>query len=146
MFTLRPGTASDVPFIRALVRAARINPTGLDWRRFVVAVTSEGEVIGCGQVKLHRDGSRELASLVVAPAWRGRGVARAIIEHLLATHPGELYLMCRSRLGPLYERFGFRAIDEAEMPKYFRRVSRLARLVEVLRKEGETLWVMRRRK
>ena len=121
-----------------------INPTGLDWRRFVVAVSPQGEVIGCGQVKPHRDGSLELASIAVTPERRGQGVARAIIEHLLAENQGELYLMCRSGLGGLYEKFGFRVIQPDEMPRYFRKISRLVGLVEVLRRDGESLLVMKR--
>lgn len=127
-----------------MVIAGGINPTGLDWQRFVVAVTPDEEVIACGQVKPHRDGSRELASIVVAPEWRGRGVARATIELLLDENPGELHLMCRSGLQGLYEKFGFRAKQAEEMPRYFRKVSRLAGILEALRKEGEGLVVMKR--
>ena len=144
MFTLRPATADDAEAIRWLVHVGQINPTGLDWQRFMVAVSPAGEVIGCGQVKPHRDGSRELASLVVHPDWRGGGVARALIEHLLAVHPGNLYLMCRSVLGPFYEKFGFRIVQPAEMPKYFRRISRLAGVLDRLRSEGVSLLVMKR--
>lgn len=144
MFTLRSATADDAGAINSLVIAGRINPTGLKWQRFVVAVTLDEEMIGCGQVKLHRDGSRELASIVVSPEVRGQGVARAIIEHLLASHSSDIYLMCRASLGPLYEKFDFQAIQQAEMPRYFRRVSRLAGLLDVLREEGESLLVMKR--
>ncbi len=56
---------------------------GLDWRRFLVAVTPQGEMVGCGQIKPQGD-LRMLASIAVLPAWRGRGVARRIIERLLA--------------------------------------------------------------
>ena len=38
---LRPATAADFPAIRALIRRVRINPYGLDWRRFLVAVDTE---------------------------------------------------------------------------------------------------------
>ena len=130
--------------IRRLVRSSGINPTSLDWRRFLVALDADGRLIGCGQVKPHRDGSQELASLAVIPALRGRGVARAIIEALLAEHPGDLYLMCQSSLGPLYAKFGFEAIEEAQMPTYFRRVSKLAGVLENLRKQGEGLLIMHR--
>ncbi len=143
-FALRRAEAGDAPAIRALVREGRINPFGLDWRRFVVAVTPSGEVIGCGQVKAHRDGSRELASIAVRRAYRGRGVARAIIERLLAENPPPLYLMCRASLGPFYEPFGFQAVAFEEMPPHFRRVVRLARWLRGLRGSGEALLVMRR--
>jgi len=142
MVSLRPATAADAAVIRSLVYAARINPTGLEWPRFVVAVSSGGEVIGCGQVKPHRDGSRELASIVVAPEWRGNGTASTIIEHLIESTPGPLYLTCRAVLGPFYERFGFRTVGEAEMAPYFRKLSRLARLIGFLGKESGGMLVM----
>ena len=143
-YKLRAAREEDAKTIRKLVIQGGINPTGLKWTRFVVAEAPSGEVIACGQVKPHRDGTRELASIVVRPDWRGRGVARAIIEHLLEQHPGELYLMCRSALGPLYEKFGFQPVADDEMPRYFRRVKGLARLAEWLMREGEYLLVMRR--
>ncbi len=141
-FTLREATTDDSWTIRRLVIAGGINPTSLDWRRFVLAVTPENRVIGCGQVKLHRDGSLELASIAVAPEWRGQGVARAIIERLLEKNSGEVYLMCRSGLMDLYEKFCFHVIQEDEMPRYFHKVSRLAGIVEVLRRDGESLLVL----
>lgn len=144
MYKLRPAVKEDDAAIRALVKEGRINPTGLKWPRFVVAVDSVGEVVGCGQVKSHRDGSIELASLVVTAEWRGQGVARAIIEYLVSEHHENMYLMCRSSLGDFYERFDFRALQEPEMPPYFQRISRLASLAEFLRKDGETLLVMKR--
>ena len=143
-YLIRPALAGDLAAIQSLVRAARINPTGLKWPRFVIAENDLGEVISCGQIKAHRDGSYELASLVVDPEYRCQGIARSIVEHLNEIHQGDLYLMCRSSLGGFYEKLGFKALDESQMPPYFRRVSRLASLANFLRKEGETLLVMRR--
>jgi N-acetylglutamate synthase-like GNAT family acetyltransferase len=143
-FSLRTAVETDAPTIRAIIRVAQINPIGLDWRRFLLAVSADGEVVGCGQVKPHGDGTRELASIAVIPAWRGRGVARAIIERLLASHPGPLYLTTRAHLGPLYEKFGFRSLSPDEMPPYFRRISRLARAVGALGLIPEDLLVMKR--
>jgi amino-acid N-acetyltransferase len=143
-YNIRPAEGRDANAIRALVIKSHINPTGLDWKRFIVAIANQDEIIGCGQIKPHRDGSLELASIAVTHAWRGKGAARAIIEHLLAAHQGVLYLMCQSSLGPLYEKFGFEVILEEQMPKYFRRVSKLAGMAELMRKQGETLLVMQR--
>jgi amino-acid N-acetyltransferase len=145
MIQLRPAMETDAPDIRELVHQAQINPLDLDWPRFIVAVSPEGELIGCGQVKTHRDGSRELASIVVAPAFRNQGVARAIIEHLTAQHPGVLYLTCRSSLGAFYEKFGYQIVRDDEMPPYFRRISRLFRILgKVHLIGGDGLLVMRR--
>lgn len=144
IFKVRTAGEADGPAIKKLVMEGRINPTGLDWRRFMVAVNQDGEVIGCGQIKPHRDGSLELASLAVTGTWRQKGVAHAIIEELLAWHEGPLYLMCRSGLGKMYEKYGFQALDEEHMPRYFRRVSKLAGIVEGLQSQGETLLIMGR--
>jgi len=142
-FIMREATAGDAPAIRNLIRAVRINPFGLDWRRFVVASTPEGQIIGCGQVKLHPDGTRELASIAVRGGWRRRGIAREVIQRLMASHPGSLYLTCRARLGKFYAKFGFRRVEPAEMPAHYRRLQRLIRVLRNLKLLGEDLWVMR---
>jgi N-acetylglutamate synthase-like GNAT family acetyltransferase len=141
---LRPATEDDSKTIRQLVRIGEINPTGLKWQRFIVAETSEGQVIGCGQIKSHGDGSDELASIVVHPDWRGQGVAREIIEHFLATHSGDLYLMCRANMGPMYEKFDFHAIEVDEMPRYFRRIMRMLGFLDRVRSDGEGVLIMKR--
>ena len=142
-FTLRQAIAEDYPAIRTLIRAVHINPTGLDWRQFLIAVMPDGELAGCGQIKLHADGSRELASIAVREQFRGRGVARMLIERLMEEEPRPLFLMCRSRLGVLYEKFGFHIAKFEDMAPYFQRISRLARIVEFFARDGDTLLVMR---
>ncbi len=144
MFTLRPAQEEDAKAIRELIHAVQINPMGLDWRRFVLAVTPEGEMAGCGQIKSHGDGSFELASIAVVPAWRGQGLARLLIEYLIDSHPGTLYLTCRSGLRPFYEKFGFQVADPNEMTPYFRRLSRLARVFLAMNRRQEGMLVMKR--
>lgn len=144
MYTLRPATRADAAAVLWLVWRAGINPTRLDWRRFVLAVDSQGRVIGCAQIKPHAGGARELASLAVRPEWRGRGVARALIEHWLAASRPPLYLTCRARLGPLYEKFDFCTLAPNEdMPAYFRRVSRAAAWIARRLRVKDGLLVMR---
>lgn len=140
---LRPAGSNDEAHIKRMVRAARINPTSLDWERFVLATTPAGEIVGCGQIKPHRDGTRELASIVVEPHWRGQGIARQIIEHLVVSHPGTLYLTCRGGLESLYTKFGFVSLSQDEMPPYFRRIYRLVSALGVLGLAQEGLRVMR---
>jgi len=143
-FTLRPATQADAWSIRWLVWRAALNPTDLAWQRFIVATGPDGKVIGCGQIKPHKDGTHELASITVERQWRGQGVASAVIQRLIQQHPDTLYLMCRSPLGPFYHRFDFRSIEEAQMPPYFRSVSRLVRKLNRLRPGREGLLVMKR--
>ena len=126
---LRKATTRDRSTMWALVRRARLNPLGLDWRPFVIAEEA-GQVIGIGQIKPHRDGSRELASLVVLRDRRGQGVGSLLIRSLLADQPPPLYLMCDSPLEAYYTRFGFRRLQHTEMPRYFRRMLVAARVAE----------------
>ncbi len=82
-------------------------------------------MVGIGQIKPHRDGSRELASIAVIPERRGQGIASAIIRALLEKERGEVYLLCRNELEAFYARFGFRKIRRDEMTPYFRRITRM---------------------
>jgi N-acetylglutamate synthase-like GNAT family acetyltransferase len=142
-FSLRPATEADFPEIKALIRQVRINPTGLDWRRFTVAANSSGQMIACAQLKPVPGGLTELASLAVRPLFRHQGIARALIEYLLAEAPRPVYLTCRSSLGKLYEKFGFRALQADETPPYYRRLQRLAGVFMELTRRNETLFVMK---
>ena len=144
MYNLRAATEEDAPTIRWLVRTGQINPTGLNWQRFTVAESSEGEVIGCGQIKSHGDGSQEMASLAVHPDRRNQGVARAIIDHLIDSHPGDLYLMCQAKLGPMYEKFGFFSLPLEEMPRYFQRILRFLGFLDRLRDDRNRVLIMKR--
>ena len=137
-------TKKDFQAIRALIHKVQINPTGLDWRHFLVAVNSEGKLLGCGQIKPHFDGSRELASIAVQEQSRGQGLARTVIQELLTretTRP--LYLMCRARLEPLYVKFGFGAIGINEMPPYFKSIKRAERIFNARALPEDRLTIMR---
>ena len=140
--TIRSATEADQPTVRRLIKEANINPMSLDWPNFVVA-EDDGAIVGLGQVKAHRDGSRELASIAVVPARQGQGIGRALIETLLAREPGVvLYLTCRRELEGFYQRFGFRNLGRAEFPPYFGRMIPLVNLV--MRPFGTRILVMRR--
>ena len=134
-FTLRSATENDSPLIKDLIHRVGINPMDLDWHRFVIAVDGSGKMLGCGQLKPHGKNVIELASIAVEPSYQHQGIARAIIEHLIARGPRPLYLTCRSRLGSFYEKWGFRSIEPDEMPAYFRRLSRLVNVVGVFMNE-----------
>jgi N-acetylglutamate synthase-like GNAT family acetyltransferase len=143
-YLIRPAKKEEFQAIRDLIFEVQINPMGLAWQRFLVAVTAEGELVGCGQVKPHRDGSREVASIAVRPQFRGRGAARAILEALLARETRRpLYLMCRSQLEPFYNKFGFRAVSINEMTPYFRRIFHLVGLFRGGRSSEDRLSIMR---
>jgi N-acetylglutamate synthase-like GNAT family acetyltransferase len=142
-YTIRPARETESAQIKALIHLVGINPMDLDWKRFIVAVNDQDEMIGCGQLKPHGTDVLELASLAVYPEHQGQGVGRALIESLLKGSPRPLYLMCESSVGRLYEKFGFREIPYEEMPRYFQRISKLAGLVTTLARREERLLVMK---
>lgn len=143
--SLRAATAADQPAIDALIKGLHLFGLNIKWPHFVVAVDdATQQIVAMGQIKRHGDRSYELASIGTAPGYRGRGLARQIIEYLLAQHPGELYLMCVSTMGTFYEPFGFRPVAFDAMPPYFKRMHRLAAAARLLDKTGPTLLVMRR--
>jgi N-acetylglutamate synthase-like GNAT family acetyltransferase len=128
---IREATEADQATIRAIIRAAQLNPMGLDWPRFLVAEDG-GQIVGIGQVKPHGDGSHELASIAVVPGRRGGGIGRQIIRALLARETGPLYLVCMDDHETYYQQFGFRRVAAAALPPTFRRLYGLGRVVTAI--------------
>ena len=142
-FRLRAAQESDAEAIRQLIHRVGINPGGLKWQRFVIAVDANDELLGCGQLKPHGISVMELASLAVQPQFQGQGIGRALLEHLMEEGPRPLYLMCRPALGPLYEKFGFERLGVGEMPTYFRRIRQMFMAYELMTRNEEVLLVMK---
>lgn len=141
MAKLRPADRGDAPAIRSLIWKVGINPTGLDWRRFIVIADEGGQLLACGQIKPH-GGIRELASLAVQPEARGQGLASAIICHLKEQSGPPLYLMCASHLAEFYKKFGFRVLEEREIPASFSRFDTLINFLPRLRQRPPRLLIM----
>ncbi len=143
MMEIREAEWSERRDIKTLVRRSELNPVGIDWRRFLVAIDDVGEIVGIGQIKIHRS-ARELASIAVVPSWQGKGVARGIIERLLRDSLRELWLTCRSQLIPFYLLFGFAEVRERrEVPFYFRVILRVSSIIRLLRPNVSFLLISR---
>jgi N-acetylglutamate synthase-like GNAT family acetyltransferase len=123
---IRQAVEADQSAIRALVYAAHLMPLNLRWPNFVVA-EDRGDIVGVGQIRPHRDGSRELASIAVSPAYQGQGIGGEIVRALVEHAPGDLYLVCMSELEPFYARFGFVRAGQAELPPFLGKIHRLGR-------------------
>ena len=141
-YEIRPAVELESAQIKNLIYLVGINPTGLDWKRFTVAVNDGGQVIACGQVKPHGADIQEMASIAVSPEYRGGGIARKIIEELLGKTSRPVYLMCMGHNGPMYEKFEFKSIPYEQMPRYFQRIKKVFDIANVFRKPGEDLLVM----
>jgi N-acetylglutamate synthase-like GNAT family acetyltransferase len=132
-FTLREATAGDQATIKAIVRGAKLNPMRLDWPNFLVAETNGPDapkIVGVGQLRPHRDGIRELASIAVDPTHQGNGIGTALVQALMARANGPLYLYCEGHNEPYYLRFGFRPLTNlAEVPRSIRLMPRLVRVI-----------------
>lgn len=143
-FYLTPAVEADFSAIKHLIFETGINPMSLKWERFYIAKSSDdNQFIGCGQLKPHSDGTVELASIATVKEWRSKGVASAMIQKLMEMGPRPLYLTCVSTMGPFYEKFGFRTLEQTELPKYFRRLSNVANFVNALHVMNHKLLVMR---
>lgn len=112
---IRRADAQDQEAIRALVHAERLNPTGLYWPRFVVACVG-GQIAGAVQLRRHRDGSLELGSLVVAPPWRGQGLAGRMIDRLLVDVGQPVHMVTQRCHAAHFARWGFQPVRALRAP------------------------------
>ncbi|QMS90863.1 GNAT family N-acetyltransferase [Nostoc edaphicum CCNP1411] len=114
---LRKAISADQWSIRLLVFSAKLDPTQLNWQQFWV-IECDGNLVACGQLR-NFSGAQELGSLVVASAWRGRGLGTLLTQHLINTATQPLYLECLGqRLAQFYSRFDFVPISFEELPKF----------------------------
>lgn len=126
---LRRATSADIWSIRRLVFSAKLDPTQLRWQQFWV-IECNGDLVACGQLRNFSD-TQELGSLVVAPAWRGRGLGIFLTQHLINTATQPLYLECLGeRLAAFYSHFGFVETSFTDLPSSLKgkfSVSKLAK-------------------
>src|SRR5512141_1377902 len=100
---IRHAVEADQAVISAMVRAAQLNPINVRWQNFQVAVAEEdGRVAGVGQLRPHKDGSLELASLAVLPEFQHRGIGSGLMQGLMAGRRPPIYLFCEQELAEFY--------------------------------------------
>lgn len=111
---LRAARASDGPMIRQMIASEHLDFTSLNWRRFLIAEVDH-QPVGIGQVKVY-PGCYELGSLVVLPAYRGKGIASLLMAALESRAPRPLYLLCESYMESFYSRHGYRTVSYWQAP------------------------------
>lgn len=124
----RRSTRGNPGFIRKVISKllSPVFSSGVDWRNFVVVVSDSGDLIGCCRFKLHKDGVREVATISVDKAWRGRGIPLDGRDFMLAHFPRPWWGTCLNNLIPVYLRLGaVEVVDPGQMPPFLRRRQRL---------------------
>ena len=131
---IRKAAAADQAAIVALVRSERLNPNGLDWRNFCIASEGDG-LAGAVQIRRHKDGRHqkdeacELGSLVVAPGYRGHGLAGRLIAHALSAETGPVHMITGRAFAAHYARWGFLPVEARRAPASVRRDYWLGQLI-----------------
>ncbi|CAE8735068.1 unnamed protein product [Polarella glacialis] len=156
--SVRSATAADMPWIALTLASLVMSPFGLDWQNFVVAEqTSEASQsgdparLGFAQLRSLEDSSGGpwlLASLVVLPTARGRGLGSRLVRWLLGqrAHRGRrrvFALTLANKLG-FFAPLGFRQLttsEESDLPSALSLEASLGRIIAPL-VAGEELIVL----
>ena len=134
-FNVRPATTADVRAIQSLVEPL-VNERillGKDLvvfyeavQEFRVAVTPDGQVIGCGALHVMWQDLAEVRTLAVASEWLGSGVGHALLEQIErdAHTLGLERLFCLTFETGFFTRHGFEpVIEELVDPAVFAQLS-----------------------
>lgn len=140
---LRPARRDERWLIFRRVLRERLDPTKLEWQRFVMAEAGDGAILGFAQMKNWGEGVREFGSLVVEPAARGQGIGGKLIAHFVAEFPHPIYLFCGGHNVAYYLRFGFRRLKkEGDVPGPLQKKWRTAQFFSRLLKANVALMVI----
>jgi amino-acid N-acetyltransferase len=129
--SIRPARQEDQETIVSYIRQANLNPRNLHWQNFLIA-EEENKIVGIRQIKIHKQGTREVASGFVLPEYRRQGISARLMRDLLAHEMGPLYTMVNEKRAPYYEQFGFRRVDVSQIPSDFLKEYRIGRIVTML--------------
>lgn len=73
------------------------------------------QIIACGSLRKLTD-SQLLAGVAVAEDYRGRGVARLLLEHMAEAYDGSTFTFPYQHLVLFYESLGYAEVPEAGLP------------------------------
>ena len=93
MWEIEAAKAADMPEIEDLIATVGGDRVDLATDQFVVAKSEDAWILGCGRLRPYPDFC-EIASMAVVGDVRATGIGRAIVERLLKTYEGTIYLIC----------------------------------------------------
>lgn len=118
---IRKRTSEDMPSVLSLLSDVSLPAKGLENTRGWV-VELDGRVVG--HVALEESAPiAVLRSLVVAPASRGRGLARELVEVAEKEAGGKVLTLRTKTVGEWMERRGYRKVSVEELPPEVRTTS-----------------------
>lgn len=87
-------------------------------KEYAVATTPDGEIMGCGSLKIYSRGLAEVAGLAVHPRWQGAGVGRALLETLTAEAraQGLHEVLALTRKPAFFLKLGFVPAEREQFP------------------------------
>lgn len=116
---LRVATAADADWINAAYAEVAFQTSDLS-REVLIVAELDGERAGIGRLVPASEDACELGGMLVFEQFRGRGVARAIVDELLRHAGGRtVYCIPFADLEPIYAKAGFvRCEPDATLPRY----------------------------
>ena len=117
--SIRPAAQHDLDSVLGLLAGASLPTAGVreSLSHFLVA-EDHGQMVAVAGLELHGS-SAMLRSVAVIPSWRGSGLARQLIDRLLAAAQGQgiqdIYLLTTTA-EHYFPRYGFACIARAEVP------------------------------
>jgi N-acetylglutamate synthase-like GNAT family acetyltransferase len=122
MAELRKARQADMMQINSVAKEYDLDSNDMSFEQFIVAEES-GRIVGFGRLLPH-EGCIELGTIGVVEEYRGKGIARKIINYLIdivragravpagrQDRPQQIYLT--TLIPSFFEQFGFKRLDAA---------------------------------
>jgi amino-acid N-acetyltransferase len=124
---VRPATIADMrqvePLINRFAQRSLMLPKTHDqlarlFREFVVATDGDGQVLGCGALRIYNESLAEVASLAVEEHAHGRGIGRMIVDRLVedARDLGLATVFALTLQESFFHRAGFSTVPKEMFP------------------------------
>lgn len=87
-------------------------------KEYVVAEAPDGQIVGCGSLKIYSRALGEIAGLAVRADWQGTGIGRVVVDALVAearAH-GLAELLALTRKPTFFQKLDFVAAERQHFP------------------------------